>query len=395
MSAVFLNAMGMVCALGDEPDSMRAGLLASTGPNSLTLTERYSPGRLLPLGCLPATPLPALLHAPYTQRSRNNAVAAAAMQRIRPQIDGVIARFGPHRVAIVLGTSAAGIDEGLRAAQQYQRRGDFPPDYDYALQEMGNVALFLARELGVCGPVHVISTACSSGAKAMASAARLLRAGIADAVLAGGVDALCSFTVAGFSALESVSDRVCNPLSTNRAGINIGEGGAIFLMSRDEGPLRLAGWGETSDAYHMSAPDPAARGAITAMRQALERAGIEPRCVDYVNLHGTATPHNDAMESLAVSEALGLEVPLSSTKPLTGHTLAAAGAVEAGLAWLTMIDNPRGMLPPHWWDGERDPQLPAVRVTNPGETLGYPPRYLMSNSFAFGGSNVVLLFAGE
>jgi 3-oxoacyl-[acyl-carrier-protein] synthase-1 len=259
---------------------------------------------------------------------------------------------------------------------------------------MGNAAAFLARMLGAQGPAYAISTACSSGAKALAAGARLLRAGIADAVVAGGVDALSAFTIGGFSALESVSAERCNPLSANRRGINIGEGAGLFLLGREPGPVRLAGWGESSDAHHMSAPEPAGRGALAAMQAALDRAQVRPHDIAYVNLHGTATPHNDAMESIAIAQLLGPEVAVRSTKPLTGHTLAAAGAVEAAVCWHTLVDD-AGRLPPHWWDGERDPALPPLRVAAPGETLGRAPRHVLSNSFAFGGSNACLVLARE
>ena len=392
-AAIYLNAMGVLCSLGHGAAAMREQLFASQQPLGVAPTDRYTPGRVLHLGCLPEGELPSLAHAPLQQRSRNNALLAAALAEMRPQVDAAIARFGPQRVAVVLGTSTGGVEEGERAARRLLVQGDFPPEYHYAQQEMGNCAAFVARELGVCGPAHAISTACSAGAKAMASGARLLRAGIVDAVVAGGVDALCAFTIAGFSALEAVTASRCNPLSANREGINIGEGAALFLMTREPGPLRLAGWGETSDAHHMSAPEPSGRGAIDAMRQALQRAGVAPAVVDYVNLHGTATPHNDAMESLAIADVFGLDVPVSSTKPLTGHALAAAGAVEAAIAWMTLVDNPQGQLPPHWWDGVRDASMPALRVVPPGESLGRAPEYVLSNSFAFGGSNAALLFA--
>jgi 3-oxoacyl-[acyl-carrier-protein] synthase-1 len=143
----------------------------------------------------------------------------------------------------------------------------------------------------------------------------------------------------------------------------------------------------------MSAPEPSGRGAAEAMAHALARAGVAPSDVDYVNLHGTATEQNDAMESLAVERVLGRAVPVSSTKPLTGHALAAAGAIEAAFAWHTLVDNPQGLLPVHWWDGEADPALPALRVVAPGTALGRPVRHVLSNSFAFGGSNASLLFA--
>lgn len=393
MSTVYLQHLGLVCALGQGIEPVRQALLGTNGPAGLIATDRYSPGRVLHVGEVHAE-LPSLLHAAPQFRSRNNALAQLALSQMRAAVDAAIARFGPDRVAIVVGTSTSGLPEGEAARAQWERTRTWPEGFDYAQQELGNLAEFLAAELGVTGVAHVISTACSSGAKALASGARLLNAGMADAVVAGGCDALGAFTVAGFSALESVSSERCNPLSANRHGINLGEGAALFLMSRDEGPVRLAGWGETSDAHHMSAPDPTGRGAMKAMQAALHRAGVQAHQVDYLNLHGTATPHNDAMESLAVAEVLGLEVPVSSTKPLTGHTLAAAGALEAAFGWLTLVDNPQGLLPPHWWDGQPDPALPRLRTVAPGDRLGRAPRHVLSNSFAFGGSNAALLLGG-
>lgn len=390
MSTVYLQHLGLVCALGHGIDPVRQALFGTDGPAGLSTTDRYSPGRVLHVGEVHAE-LPRLLHAAPAFRTRNNALAQLALLQMRTALDAAIARFGPNRVAVVVGTSTSGLPEGEAARAHWERTRTWPEGFDYAQQELGNLAEFLAAELGTTGVAHVISTACSSGAKALASGARLLNAGMADAVVAGGCDALGAFTIAGFSALESVSSERCNPLSANRHGINLGEGAALFLMTRDEGPVRLAGWGETSDAHHMSAPDPAGRGAMKAMQAALQRAGVPPEAVDYLNLHGTATPHNDAMESLAVAEVLGLNVPVSSTKPLTGHTLAAAGALEAAFSWLTLVDNPQGLLPPHWWDGQPDPALPRLRTVSPGERLGRAPRHVLSNSFAFGGSNAALL----
>lgn len=394
MSRVYIPAMAACSALGGNAASLRAGMWAEQDPCSLQTTDRYSPGRSLPLGCLPAQlQLPALDFAPPQQRSRNNALAWSVAQQLRADIAPAIDRWGAHRVAVVVGTSTAGVQEGAQAAAQWRAQQQFPQDFDYAVQEMGNVAAFLAQHLGIQGPAHTISTACSSGAKALASAARWLQAGLVDAVVAGGVDALCAFTVAGFSALEAVSEVRCNPLSAQRRGINLGEGAAFCVLTRQESPVWLAGWGETQDAHHMSAPDPSGRGAAAAMQLALKRAGLRPQDVDYVNLHGTATVHNDAMESLAVRQVLGDQVPVSSTKPLTGHTLAAAGALEAAMAWQLLQDNAEGRLPVHWWDGVPDPQLPALRVVQPGMSLGRAPRAVLSNSFAFGGSNCALLLA--
>lgn len=387
---VYLQHLGLVCALGRGVSAVREALLSTDGPGGLTPTDRYSPGRVLHLGEV-AGSLSDVSHAAPAFRVRNNALALTALSEMRPAVEAAIARFGPRRVAVVVGTSTSGLPEGEAARLQWERTQTWPAGFSYAQQELGNLADFLAAELGVTGVAHVISTACSSGAKALASGARLLRAGLADAVVAGGCDALGAFTVAGFSALESVSAARCNPMSVNRNGINLGEGAALFLMSRDEGPVRLAGWGESSDAHHMSAPDPSGRGAMKAMQLALQRARIQPQAVDYVNLHGTATKHNDAMESLAVAEVLGAQVAVSSTKPLTGHTLAAAGAIEAAFGWLTLVDNPMGVLPPHWWDGQADPALPALKLVSAGERLGRAPQYFLSNSFAFGGSNATLL----
>ncbi len=390
---VYLQHHACVCALGSTPEAIRAGLWAHT-PSGVAPTDRHTPGRVLNLGAFDGE-LPSIAHLPDTLRTRNNALILAALAPLRAPVAQAIERFGAHRVAVVLGVSTAGLDEGVSAIQQVQAGFGWPPRYDYAQQEMASAAQCVAREAGVAGPVYAISTACSSGAKALATGARLLRSGVVDAVVAGGADALSGFTIAGFSALDAVSAERCNPLSANRSGINIGEGAALFLMGRDAGPVRLAGWGESADAHHMSAPEPSGRGAAEAMRRALRRAGLAPADIDYVNLHGTATPQNDAMESLAVERVLGLDVPVSSTKPLTGHALAAAGAIEAVFAWHALSDDARGRLPVHWWDGERDPALPALRVVAPGSVHERPVRHVLSNSFAFGGSNAALVFARE
>jgi 3-oxoacyl-[acyl-carrier-protein] synthase-1 len=392
-AAVYLNAMGVSCALGAGAAEMRAALFDAAQPGGVALSDRWTPGRPQWLGALRHEPAPLGCDVPVPLRSRNNALLAQTLTQLRSAVDAAVAHHGPGRVAVVLGTSTAGVAEGEAAARRRAACAGWPPGYHYGQQEMGSPAAFVAHELGVHGPSYGLSTACSSAAKALASGARLLHAGLADAVVAGGADTLCGLTLAGFGALESVSAARTNPLSANRRGINIGEGAALFLMTREPGPVRLAGWGETSDAHHMSAPEPAGRGAIDAMRQALKRAGIAPAAVDYVNLHGTATVQNDAMESRAVAEVLGHDVPVSSTKPLTGHALAAAAAIETAIAWLTLVDNPGGALPPHWWDGASDPALAPLRIAGPGASLGRAPRLVLSNSFAFGGSNAVLVLA--
>jgi len=388
--AFYLNDCGIVCAMGDGKQAVRAALLR--GESGVQPSEACSPGRVLPLGLATSAVLPSMDHLPLAQRSRNNQFALAALAQIRPAVDAAIARYGAHRVGVVIGTSTSGVGEAEAALAARAAGGELPAQFHYGQQEMGAPAMLLAQELGVSGPALVHSSACSSGAKAMASAARLIAMGACDAVVVGGVDTLCSFTVAGFSALESVSAARCNPLSANRNGINIGEGAGLFLMSREASAVALCGWGESSDGHHMSAPDPEGGGARLAIGQALQRAGITPQQVDYINLHGTATQQNDAMESRVVASLFGAEVPVSSTKPFTGHALGAAAAIEAALCWLLMQDdNPEGYLPPQLWDGAADPSLPALRVAAPGAKLGRPLRYVLSNSFAFGGSNAALV----
>jgi len=391
---IYLNALGMICSLGDTHAGIRQRLFA--GDSGLHASERFpSAGIARTVGAihLADEELPEVSHLPLRERSRNNRLALAALERIRPEVDALIARFGPDRIGIVLGTSTSGIAEGETAFRHYLAHGRFPAHFHYGQQELGSPAAALATTLGVSGPAYVHSSACSSSAKAMASAARLINMGLCDAVISGGVDTLCDFTVAGFAALDSVSAERCNPLSANRHGINIGEGAALFLMTAEPATVALRGWGESSDAHHISAPDPEGKGAALAITQALQRAAIAPEQIDYINLHGTATLQNDAMESKVVHQLFGAATPVSSTKSFTGHTLGAASAIEAGLCWLTMQDdNPTGLLPPHLWDGRADPALPALNVVHVGKALGHPPRYVLSNSFAFGGSNAALIF---
>lgn len=392
--AVFLNDLGLVCALGTGTAAVREALFRDDAPAGVAPNDTVVAGHRLALGAVDGA-LPRLDHHPPDLRSRNNALLRAAYLQIHDRVQQAIERHGPSRVAIVVGTSTSGIGEAEQAMAHRHRHGQWPAGFHYRQQEIGAPSRFLAAESGARGPAWTISTACSSSAKALASAARLLRAGLADAVIAGGADSLCSFTVRGFMSLESVSAERCNPFSAHRHGINIGEGAALFLMTRSPAQVRLAGWGETSDAHHISAPEPDGHGAIAAIGEALVRAQITPAQIDYVNLHGTATPQNDAMESRAVATALSRDVPASSTKPLTGHALGAAGAIEAGLCWLAMVDNPRHRLPPHWWDGAPDPGLPALALVPPGGRAKGPLRHVLSQSFAFGGSNAVLVFGGE
>jgi len=325
---------------------------------------------------------------------RNNRLLAATATQLESAIDALKSRFGPSRVAVIIGTSTSGIAEGEAAVAALVKEGKMPGAFHYRQQEIGTAAEFLARHLGVDGPRYTISTACSSSAKAFASGRRLLDAGLCDAVVVGGSDSLCELTTNGFDALESLAPQICNPFSVNRNGINIGEGAALFLMSRDPAPMRLLGVGESSDAYHMSAPEPEGKGAEIAIRAALADAGLEPGQVGYINLHGTATIKNDEMESCVVDRVFRPGVQCSSTKSQIGHTLGAAGAQEIGLCWLLLDEmNEMRRLPEHLWDGEADPELAAIGLT--GDDAHWEKGVFMSNSFAFGGSNVSVIIGRE
>jgi 3-oxoacyl-[acyl-carrier-protein] synthase-1 len=385
VTRVYLNALGILNALGGDVDTVRAGLLAGSSAGMLRRDDLI-PGRAVRVGTVRAE-LPALAAGFGAYDSRNNRLLAAALEQVRPAVDAALARHGAARVGIVLGTSTSGIAEGERALAAQLAQGALPAGYDYRQQEISSPSEYLRRALGVRGPAWTVSTACTSSAKVFASARRLIQSGLCDAVITGGVDSVCRLTLNGFAALESVSQGLCNPFSRNRDGINIGEGAAIFLMSREPGPVALLGVGESSDAYHISGPDPEGKGAETALRQALGQAGVTQ--VDYLNLHGTATVLNDAMESQVVARVLG-EVPCSSTKPLVGHTLGAAGATEAAFCWMLLTGEGPAGLPPHVWDGVADPSLARLNLCS----VGYAPRacrVVASNSFAFGGNNACLV----
>ncbi|HTV85573.1 MAG TPA: beta-ketoacyl-[acyl-carrier-protein] synthase family protein [Dyella sp.] len=388
----YLNALGIVCSLGAGKAAVAKALFTGAR-HGICKREGWIPGHAPPLGAVevPLPPIPQALAG--TRDNRNNRLLLAAAQEIETDIRAAIAHYGHARIGVVLGTSTTGIEEATNGIAAYRRDGTWPPDYRYAHQELGAPAAFLAQWLALGGPSYSISTACTSGARALLSAQRLLKLGLCDAVLCGGVDTLCRLAINGFHALEAVDMQPCDPFSRHRRGINIGEAAALFLMTRERGPVQLLGGGASSDAYHMSSPDPQGTGAQTAMRNALRNAGLDASQIDYVNLHGTATEHNDSMESQAVASLFGRPVPCSSTKSLTGHTLAAAGALEAAFCWLSLIDDrAKRRLPPHIWDEQADPALPALAFVRVGDHLPTGGRrYLMSNSFAFGGNNSSLI----
>jgi 3-oxoacyl-[acyl-carrier-protein] synthase-1 len=388
----YLNALGVICNLGQGKAAVAEALFAGD-PRGIRSAPGWLPGRAVLLGAveLPLPEVPPALAARHD--NRNNRLLMAAAMEIDTDIQTAISHFGKNRIGVVLGTSTSGIEQATAGIAAYRHDGHWPPAYHYAHQELAQPASFLAEWLDLAGPAYVISTACTSGARALISAQRMLRAGLCDAVLCGGVDTLARLPINGFHALEAIDMQRCDPFSHHRRGINIGEAAALFLLTADQAPVQLLGAGASSDAYHMSSPDPQGRGAQAAMREALRRSGLTPAQIDYLNLHGTATEHNDRMESLAVAEVFADGVACSSTKSMTGHSLGAAGALEAAFCWLSLTDRatPR-RLPPQVWDGVADPTLPALDFTTIGARLPtHGPRRLMSNSFAFGGNNACVI----
>jgi 3-oxoacyl-[acyl-carrier-protein] synthase I len=303
-------------------------------------------------------------------------------------------RYGRARVGVFLGTSTSGI---LETELAYRRRdpasGALPKEFRYrGTHNTFSLAAFVQQGLRLSGPAVVISSACSSSAKAFASAQRAIEAGVIDAAVAGGVDSLCLTTLYGFHSLQLVSARPCRPFDVSRDGISIGEAAAFALLERPPANLNgdgvlLVGTGESSDAYHMSAPPPDGRGARTAMLRALAAADLAPEDIEYINFHGTGTPSNDEAEGRAVASVLGSEVPGSSTKGATGHTLGAAGALEAVICALALRHD---LMPGGVNTEEVDRTLPVSYLR---ENCRARLARVMSNSFGFGGANCSLIFA--
>lgn len=324
---------------------------------------------------------------------RNNRLTLMGLETdgFGDRVREAMVRYGADRVGVFLGTSTAGI---LQTELAYRHRnpatGALPDDFHYRTTHNAfSLAEFTRDHFGLSGMAMAISTACSSSAKVFAAAARQLALGHIDAAIVGGVDTLCLTTLYGFASLQLTSPQPCRPYDAARNGISIGEGAAFALLERKawptEGTVMLLGVGESSDAYHMSAPHPEGLGARLAMQAALHSADLSPTDIDYVNLHGTATIANDAAEGRAVAALFGHAVAANSTKGATGHTLGAAGAIEALICALALTD---GRLPGSPGTGVLDPSIP-IRYQRHGEDR--PLRRALSNSFGFGGSNCSLV----
>lgn len=389
-----ITAYSACNGLGQTTAEVLDGLFA--GRRGLTLAE-HSLGVSTWVGAVPGE-LPPLDASLRGYESRQARISQLVTVPLIPAIERAKRRWGAGRVGLILGTSTAGIAESERAWVHHRDHGRLPSTFTLERQHALSATTEVVRRLtGVRGPGYVVSTACSSSGKVFASARRLIAAGIVDAVVVGGIDSLCELTVRGFASLEVLSPDPCRPFSSERRGINIGEGAALVLLERP-GPgvegigVELLGVGESSDAYHMTAPHPEGLGARAAMERALLAGGVAPEEVDQINVHGTGTTKNDETESHAIRQLFRNLTPLSvvATKGYTGHMLGAAGATEAVFVAATIE---RGQLPGSVGAAPLDPTLGlAVEL----EPRARATRRVLSNSLAFGGSNVsVLLGASE
>lgn len=338
----------------------------------------------------------------------------AALEQIADDVLAVKERYGADRVAVCLGSCDNGTEFSLANHRKYFSEGEFPKDYNIEIQGADYVSTFVAEKFGLTGPAVTFATACSSSAGAIIKASEMIMGGVVDAVVVGGIDIASDTTLIGFSALEAVSSEITNPFSKNRHGITLGDGAAFFVLTKEplsvvECPqggriettstttVRLLGWGESADAYHMTSPDPSGAGAEKAIRRALEASKVATSEVGYINLHGTGTKFNDSMEGKAVAAIFGEKsVPVSTTKPVTGHTLGAAAALEAAICWKALVENQGKndniQLPLQVWDGERDEEIPKLNIVDgkSGAAKGNL-KICLSNSFAFGGANACLV----
>ena len=364
-----LTALGVVCALGNDAETVWRRASAGDTSGMKPLEGVLPDGQTTPFGMCDVET--------GGCPSRVAALLAAASKEISREVEQLKSVYGAKRIGVVVGTSNSTMEE-------------FTANPDRI--DMSTPAFFLREHLAVQGPALAVSTACSSSIKVFSSARKLISAGVCDAVVVGGADSFSRVVVSGFNALEVVSRKLTTPLAENREGINLGEGAALFVMEKNRGEIALLGVGESSDAHHLTAPDPEGRGAEASMRMALEDAGLAPGDIVYVNLHGTGTVQNDKMESLALWRVFGDGPVCSSSKPMIGHALGAAGALESALCYLMLKNG--GVTLPHPLTAPRDGSLPPLRLAGVGGK--YVPGPVLSNSFAFGGSNAsVILGAPE
>jgi 3-oxoacyl-[acyl-carrier-protein] synthase-1 len=396
---IYLSAPGLVCCAGHNRNELyesclngyQGGLVMYELPDRSGKTPVGFIGDELPTAILPDSGCPrdALCHndpLAYTGGTKIIRILNAALEQLRPTIEKALSKYSPERIGICFGSGDNGSEASHLAHLAFFKNNAFPEDFSLRFQNAFSVE-FISRKFDISGPAFTVATACASGASAIMRGADLIQAGYCDAVIAGGAEIVSEMVFYGFSALEAISNSLTNPFSKNRKGINLGEGAAFFLLDSEQNSgVELLGAGESSDAHHMTAPGPDGAGPARAMKAALADAGINSDEIDYVNLHGTGTELNDKAEAFAMNTVFNSPPPANSTKPITGHTLGAAGALEAAICWMVLTEQ-RG-IPVHCWDGVRDEEVPFIPSSGSGHET---PSTCMSNSFAFGGCNVSLI----
>lgn len=381
-----LTALGVLCALGnDKKEILNNATIGNI--NGMIKKKDCVPYRTIFFGEVKHK-LPKTLENKFNTRC--NQLLLASLEQIKENIIELKYNYKPSRIGIVLGSSNTGVQEAQQNINKWLKEKKIPQNFSISHFELGLPSDFLKYTLKLSGPSYTISTACSSSAKAFISAKNLIANDICDAVIVGGVDSFCSFALNGFASLEALSEDLTNPFSKNRTGINLGEGVALFIMEKDKNGIQLLGAGESSDAYHLTKPEPSGEGAKDSILKALKNANLNPSDIDYINLHGTGTIYNDLMESKAIYSIFKDTVPCSSSKPLTGHILGGSGAVELALCYLLISNKDLSpLLIPHIFDGELDLELSPINLIKPFTRKKIS--IALSNSFAFGGSNATLI----
>ena len=371
-----LKNLGFVCALGaNHEEIVKNARVGDT--RGMFARDVIVDGAKVPFGAAPIE---------NTHELRMCDLIDCALNQISGDIELLKQNYALNRTGIIIGSSNTGVHEAQKAMEQSLQSGTEINKSVIKDLELGTVSQYICEKTGFCGPCFTVSTACSSSLKVFQSARQLIENGICDAVLVGGVDGRCDFALNGFNALGALSKNHTNPMSQNRDGINLGEGAALFILERGCCGVKLLGIGESSDAYHLTSPDPSGAGAISSMRFALDDAGLKPADIDFINMHGTGTMANDAMESLAINTVFGDNVLCASTKPLTGHTLGAAGAISMALSWLMLKYN---FVIPHVFDGAFADDCSKIQLAQIGEKKEV--NRILCNAFAFGGSNASLI----
>ncbi|MBO4480816.1 MAG: beta-ketoacyl-[acyl-carrier-protein] synthase II [Alphaproteobacteria bacterium] len=371
-----LSNLGFVCALGTNTDDIsrnaRNGDQTGMQPKDVIVN-----GDVVPFG---------MVKIATKHDMRFYDLLLAAFEQIRPATDNIKSVYSPARIGIVLGASNTAVHEAQQHINNKLSTGVMPDNFSVLMLELGTPAELLRGITGIKGPAFTISTACSSSIKALDCARDLIKKDICDAVICGGVDARCDFALNGFNALEALSHKITNSMSKNRDGINLGECAALFIMQRGENGIFVKGFGETSDAYHPTAPDPSGTGAIESMQKAIMDAKLLASDIDYISMHGTGTLANDAMESRAIYDIFADKTICASSKSLTGHCLGAAGACSVALSWLMLTNN---FIIPHVYDGHFADDCAPIKLATTKDNLTV--QNVLCNAFAFGGSNSTII----